>query len=105
LFLVVNLHFYSFSHNVANRLQKPSIGTYPDISAIPWHPSVNFPWVTTLNANSSKIKEEYLQLVEGKHSFSRIHSNVSEGGEWHTFYFYNQGRRDVANCDRYVYKG
>lgn len=81
-------------------LQRPTYVCMSEIEANPWHDTKKYEWVKELDDKYMMIKEEYINLYNGQNDLKldRIHSNVTEGGEWKTFYFYNQVTSDMFNC-------
>jgi len=80
--------------------QCPTLTLFSGLTALEWHSPSQFPWTNILNEHYAQIKEEYLSVSNTQSNLERIQSNVSEGGEWNSFYFYNQGRRIDENCKR-----
>lgn len=81
----------------APAFQRPGMVLLPTLTALPWHDSSKFEWVQRLDDNYKTIRDECNNLFTSDKINERIFSNVHEG-EWHTFYFYNQGRRNDENC-------
>jgi len=80
--------------------QTPTLTLFSGLTALEWHSPSQFPWMNMLNEYYPQIKEEYLSVSHTQSNLERIESNVSEGGEWNSFYLYNQGRRVDENCKR-----
>jgi aspartate beta-hydroxylase len=80
--------------------QCPTLTLFSELTALEWHPSSQFDWATMLDENFPAIKDEYDRVVKDQPNLERISSNVSEGGEWNTFYLYNQGKRIDENCNQ-----
>jgi aspartate beta-hydroxylase len=74
------------------------MGTYPDLTAAPFHSADTLPGVLALENNYPAIRREIEQLAAT--DFQSESEGLRERGNWDVFLFYERGRRNENNCAR-----
>jgi aspartate beta-hydroxylase len=77
----------------------PRMGTYPGLTARPFHDRALFPITQALQAQFSTIRNEIAGLADAVFS-PELESHLMERGAWDVFMFYERGRKNAENCDR-----
>ena len=95
---------------VSDPRQRPTFLHFPDIPANPYLDLKLFPWIDSLEAETSEIREELLSLLPTAAGREPVFGNAALEAEhlrgldhapsWNGYYFYRHGERRPENCDR-----
>jgi aspartate beta-hydroxylase len=88
--------------------QQPSFLYFPGLAPAPYLDRALFPWIGELEAATSSIREELLQLLPSAQGRERVFTNedlerqnlrgLDAAPSWNGYYFYRHGERRDDNC-------
>lgn len=106
----LRIYFNEEAKAVEDSRQLSTFYHFPDIPASPYLDLKLFPWIESLQARTSEIRNELLSLLPNAEGRERVFGSAALEADhlrgldqpptWNGYYFYRHGERRAENCNR-----